>query len=337
MAEQTHSTPPQAAPPAPVPVEAAPPAAPPYASIGDRLLAQVVDLLLAAALFYFVGMWLAPRFGGLTEGGFKLEGWPAVVVITLTALPLLAYFVVGEGWLGGTLGKVVAGIRVQRVGGGKIGLKAALFRNLLRLVDGAAFYIVGALLVMVTRRHQRLGDLAAGSIVVRRETARWARIAALIAVLVLIAGGIAGALVLGGRATRGPTASVQPLGAPSTPSVGTGLGSGPSQPAAQAAGPYPAPDLTGFNQTRSFKLDAVFLVPGEETTGDEFANAAGDKIFRFTTGTVVWAYGWVPQQGGTSAGYVIRDPDCDGTFTERLASDVRLIAPDCAPATIKGP
>lgn len=339
MAEQMNSNPAQAAQPAPVTVEAAEPASPAYASIGDRLLAQVLDLLLVAVLFYFVGLWLAPRFGGVTSGGygFNLEGWPALIVITLTALPALAYFVLAEGLLGGTLGKVVAGIRVQRVAGGKIGLKSALYRTLLRVVDGAAFYVVGAIFVIVTKRHQRLGDLAAGSVVLRGQTARWAKIAALVAVILLIAAGIAGAVVMARSATRGPTATVTPPPAPSTPAAGPGLGSGSAGPTAPASGPYPVPDMSGFNQTRSFKFDAVFVVPGEETTVDEFANAAGDKILRFTTGTVAWAYGWVPQQGGADAGYVIRDPTCSRTFTERLASNVRLIAPDCAASTIKGP
>lgn len=339
MAEQMSTNPPQAAPPAPGTVEAAEPPSSSYASIGDRLLAQALDLVLVAVLFYFVGLWLAPRYGGVTSGGygFNLGGWPALIVIMLTTIPALAYFVLAEGMLGGTLGKVVAGIRVQRVAGGKIGLKSALWRTLLRVVDGAAFYVVGAILVIVTKRHQRLGDLAAGSIVVRRETARWAKISALIAILLLIAAGIAGAVVMARSATRGPTATVTPPAAPSTPSAGTGLGAGSPSPAAPAAGPYPVPDMAGFTTTRSFKFDAVFPVPGEETTVDEFANAAGDKILRFTTGTVVWAYGWVPVQGGAEAGYVIRDPSCSGTFTERLASNVKLIAPDCAAATIKGP
>ncbi len=227
MAEQMSPNPAQAGPPAVGTGEIAEPPVSAYASIGDRLLAQVVDLLLVAVAFYVIGVWLAPRFGGVTSGGygFDLEGWPAALVITLTALPALAYFVLGEGLLGGTLGKVVAGIRVQRVAGGKIGFKSALWRTLLRVVDGAAFYVVGAILVIVTKRHQRLGDFAAGSVVVRRETARWAKIAALLTVLVLIAAGISGAVVMGKQSGRASTI-LQPATSPSTLSLGTGLRSG---------------------------------------------------------------------------------------------------------------
>ncbi len=341
MAEQTPPPPPAAAPPPPPVAQAAVSPPLPYASIGDRLLAQAIDLLLVAAVFYFVGLWIAPRFGGLTSGGygFQLEGWPALLTITFTVLPALIYFVIGEGWLGGTLGKVIAGIRVQKVAGGRIGFTPALWRTLLRLVDGAAFYVVGAILVIVTRHHQRLGDFAAGSVVVRRETAAWAKILALIAVLVLLGGGIGGAVIIR-RSAAASGSGARPVELPAaiaTPGTGTGPGSAATPPASPAGGPYPVPDMTGFSQTRSFKFDAVFQAQGDETTVDEFANAAGDKILRFTTGTVVWAYGWVPKEGGTDAGYVIRDPSCSGTFTQKLASNVRLIAPDCAAATIKGP
>ncbi len=71
---------------------------------------------------------------------------------------------------------------------------------------GVALYAVGAVLVMLTKRRQRLGDLAAGSVVVRRETSRVARIAALIAVLILAAAGIVVGVKLGGPSPPGPRA-----------------------------------------------------------------------------------------------------------------------------------
>ncbi|HEV8338267.1 MAG TPA: RDD family protein [bacterium] len=180
----------------------------PYASIGDRFLAQLLDLVLAFSVFVFTGLTLAARVGGRTQGGFNLEGWPALFALTLTALPVLAYFILTEWLFGATLGKVVAGIRVQRIGGRKLGLGAAIIRNALRAVDIVPFYIFGALLVMVTDRKQRLGDVAAGSVVVRRETPRAARIAALIAVLLLAAAGFIGGVRFGGPSPSGPRAGV---------------------------------------------------------------------------------------------------------------------------------
>ena len=53
-------------------------------------------------------------------------------------------------------------------GGGHVGFGAAVVRNLLRLVDGLFFYLVGALFAFSSPRAQRLGDRAAHTVVVRR-------------------------------------------------------------------------------------------------------------------------------------------------------------------------
>jgi uncharacterized RDD family membrane protein YckC len=178
------------------------------ASLGDRLLAQLVDGLVGFGLFFFAGMTLAPRFGGATKTGFELSGWPAAAVIIIVGAALLAYFVLAEAAFGVTLGKAVAGIRVQTPTGQRIGLRAALVRNLMRIVDGIGFYLVGAVAVLATRRHQRLGDLAVGSLVVQREPGRFARVAALLGALVLAAGGVVGGFSLrpAGRQVAGPAA-----------------------------------------------------------------------------------------------------------------------------------
>ncbi|MDQ7850319.1 MAG: RDD family protein [Armatimonadota bacterium] len=175
------------------------PATATLATLGQRILAQVVDGFLAFGTFMFVGLTLAPRFGGATATGFQLEGAPALLVTAVVTGVLLAYFTFFETLFGATLGKVSAGIRVRRLGGGRITLGAALLRNLLRALDGLGVYLVGAVLIMVTKQRQRLGDLAARSVVVQRPTAPWARIAAVAVALALAAVG-----VFGGYRIRGP-------------------------------------------------------------------------------------------------------------------------------------
>ncbi len=180
----------------------------PLATIGDRLVAQLADGLIALGLFFFIGMTLAPRFGGATQAGFNLSGWSAVTVVTIVSVVLLAYFVLAEAFAGVTLGKVVAGVRVERPDGRRIGMRASLIRNLMRILDGIGVYLVGAVAILATRRRQRLGDLAAGSVVVRHEGGRFARVTALVVAVLLAAGGIVGGLWLrsGERAVavRGP-------------------------------------------------------------------------------------------------------------------------------------
>jgi len=166
---------------------------PAYASIGRRFIAQVVDGLVAFGVYFFVGMALAPRFGGTTEDGFKLTGRPALLVLTIAGVILLAYFVVAEATRGATLGKRAAGIEVQTMTGGRISLGAAIIRNVLRIIDGIAVYLVAAISVMVTQRRQRLGDLAAETVVVGHSAPGRQRVLALaIALAVLVAGVVAG-------------------------------------------------------------------------------------------------------------------------------------------------
>lgn len=163
-----------------------------FASIGDRLLAQLIDGLVAFGVFFLTGMPLALRLGGLTETGFNLTGWPAAVSAGVTAVVLLLYFVFMEGHSGVTLGKLVAGVKVQTPTGGHIGLRAALIRNLMRIIDGIGVYLVGGFTILVSKRCQRLGDMAAGSVVVRHESGRAVRVLALLVpILFLVAGVVA--------------------------------------------------------------------------------------------------------------------------------------------------
>lgn len=89
---------------------------------------------------------------------------------------ILAYFLISVGygitmewhWRGQTLGKRVFRLRVMDVQGLRLQLSQIVIRNLLRFVDSLpAFYLVGGLTSLVSRRAQRLGDLAANTIVVR--------------------------------------------------------------------------------------------------------------------------------------------------------------------------
>jgi uncharacterized RDD family membrane protein YckC len=94
-----------------------------------------------------------------------------VVLILGTFVSLFAYDVVFEVWgAGQTPVKRRAGLRVLMAGGQPIGLASSAVRTLLRLVDGpATLFVAGAACVLMTERNQRLGDLAAGTIVVRER------------------------------------------------------------------------------------------------------------------------------------------------------------------------
>lgn len=95
------------------------------------------------------------------------------VLLSCSALLSIAYFVALEvAWRGQSLGKRLTGLRVIRTGGGTVGFTEAAVRNLLRLIDWLpALYVVGALFIFFSRHCQRVGDFAAGTLVVRERFA----------------------------------------------------------------------------------------------------------------------------------------------------------------------
>jgi len=204
-------------------------AAAPFASLGDRTLAVLLDLLVLVAIFWAAGMGLAPRLGGLTAEGFNLEGWPALLVIGVSALVFLAYYVCLEWWFGATLGKFVAGARVAGVDGGRIDFRRALIRNLLRVIDALPLYLVAAIFVLLTKKQQRLGDIAARTVVTRRDYPGPARAAAVLVLVALPVAAIAGTWSLRAPAageSTGPTAtSTTTATTPTTGSAATASGS----------------------------------------------------------------------------------------------------------------
>jgi uncharacterized RDD family membrane protein YckC len=87
--------------------------------------------------------------------------WPWLALLWVT------YYAVFEGLFSATLGKRAVGLRVTDVNGHRIGWQAAIVRNLARLLDVLPFgYLLGGILTLATRQHQRLGDRLAGTVVV---------------------------------------------------------------------------------------------------------------------------------------------------------------------------
>lgn len=145
------------------------------AGIGSRGAAALVDSLLqTAAVTVLV---LAVSGAGLLIGAFVSSGLSSVVtVIAVYATLALAVFVITFGyfilfeiiWSGQTPGKRLLGLRVIRDNGYPIRPVDAVIRNLLRVFDGLPFfYAVGVLTMLFNARSKRLGDFAAGTLVVR--------------------------------------------------------------------------------------------------------------------------------------------------------------------------
>jgi uncharacterized RDD family membrane protein YckC len=138
------------------------------AGVGSRMVAALVDF--AARTGILLALWII----GAVATGDGAGGFFAAFAIVATFLVLFGYDVAFETLASGrTPGKRAAGLRVVRLGGEPVGFLTSAVRNLLRLVDAQPGFVhaVGAACVLFTRRNQRLGDLAAGTLVVRERRA----------------------------------------------------------------------------------------------------------------------------------------------------------------------
>jgi uncharacterized RDD family membrane protein YckC len=124
-----------------------------------RVLAGIVDLAIVA-----VGA-VVVLFAGDALSGDRSEVQGALAAVIL-GWSLYYYFALESGG-GQTVGKKLMKLRVVRVDGSPVGMREVAVRTVLRVVDGAGAYIVGLIVMLATgRRRQRIGDLAAGTIVI---------------------------------------------------------------------------------------------------------------------------------------------------------------------------
>ncbi len=163
----------------------------PVAGPTTRMLAYAIDLVaivaleiaVIAALFAATPLleWLASQLpdpnapAPVTPQDVPEALEPLLLLLAAFLLLQLAvewgYFIVLETTTGGrSLGKAALGLRVVRDGGLPISLRDSLVRNLLRAADMLpANYVVGLVAMVVSEQGKRLGDVAAGTVVVRLD------------------------------------------------------------------------------------------------------------------------------------------------------------------------
>jgi uncharacterized RDD family membrane protein YckC len=130
------------------------------AGLGSRMIAWLIDSLIQLAVV--LPIVLGVGAGNLAEG-------PELVVVSLVIFLIAwAYYPIFEVlWQGRTPGKRAQRIRVIRTDGQPAGGAAILVRNLIRILDVMLLPFLAVISMLVTSRAQRLGDLAAGTMVVR--------------------------------------------------------------------------------------------------------------------------------------------------------------------------
>lgn len=148
------------------------------ATLGDRLIAFVLDCIFLFGIFAMVDAWAFMRWGMVDGTELKLSLAALLVAQSLNATILFLYLWLLEAIFGVTLGKAMVGVRVVQTTE-RNPLAAFAIRNLLRIVDGIAFYLVGALFAGCSKMHRRLGDICAGTVVIEQHLGYTGKVAAI--------------------------------------------------------------------------------------------------------------------------------------------------------------
>lgn len=155
------------------------------ASIGNRFLAVAIDHFIQYFSIFLLA-WAFISLSGITRDGAseavttmflfeELPKWTIALLIIFIFLIFAGYFVVFEWlWNGQTPGKRLLKLRVIREDGRPITLWEAVARNLLRIFDAVPgfvvpIYSIGLITIFMSRRDQRVGDVFAGTVVVRER------------------------------------------------------------------------------------------------------------------------------------------------------------------------
>ncbi len=141
---------------------------PNLASEGDRIVAVIIDtiLIFVISLVIVVPLWLLGGFFGFVSSYAFVFFGPLTF---LSWLLWLLYFTYFEATSGQTLGKQLMNIRVvDETTLQHLDFARSFVRNILRIIDWLPFlYLIGFIVIATSERKQRIGDMAARSIVVK--------------------------------------------------------------------------------------------------------------------------------------------------------------------------
>lgn len=142
----------------------------PLAGLGSRIGAALIDTALRYVMLIALIVAVAV-FGTVARGG---PSWVGLTIGLLgTFLITVGYSVIFEAaWSGRTPGKAALGLRVVTVSGAPIRFRHAAIRGALGLVEIAmTFGGIAALVMLLNKKHQRIGDVIAGTVVLRERVA----------------------------------------------------------------------------------------------------------------------------------------------------------------------
>lgn len=146
------------------------------AGFGNRVLACIIDTLVSAVIntvliIVLIGIWFLLKQLSLSPGTLALWSTYLLMIATTGSFAIVfGYYLFFEGlWQGQTPGKRFLDIRVIEQNGQPITWSSAIVRNLVRLID-QGLLLIGFISMLIDKNERRLGDFAAGTIVVRERT-----------------------------------------------------------------------------------------------------------------------------------------------------------------------
>ncbi|MBN1896277.1 MAG: RDD family protein [Candidatus Aenigmarchaeota archaeon] len=143
------------------------------ADVINRIVAVVIDSVILAVVMFVLSLPLGAQ--AMMMSAFDVTNPLAATQMAASSMLLsilslligLGYFVYFEGTTGQTIGKKIVNIKVVREDGKPMTYMDALLRTILRVVDGIALYLIGLIVVLSSEKNQRIGDMAAKTIVVK--------------------------------------------------------------------------------------------------------------------------------------------------------------------------
>jgi uncharacterized RDD family membrane protein YckC len=137
------------------------------ASVGERILAYLLDLLIKGAYGIVIyGIFFYAL--GINKLFDDMDQWSVAAIVMVFALPIVVYSIVSESMLEGqTIGKKLMKIKVVKIDGYQASFAEYLMRWFFRIIDISLFSGVVALITVITsQKSQRLGDMVAGTSVI---------------------------------------------------------------------------------------------------------------------------------------------------------------------------
>jgi uncharacterized RDD family membrane protein YckC len=136
------------------------------ASVGERMLASLLDLLVKAA-YIIVIAYVFFNLLGISNILNKVDMWSRIAIILFFFFPVLIYSVTLESiFEGQTIGKKLIKIKVVKIDGYQASFGDYLTRWLFRIIENNSLSLIGLIAMIVNNKTQRMGDVAAGTAVI---------------------------------------------------------------------------------------------------------------------------------------------------------------------------